>query len=223
MHLSNHTLGLVSLQTQETARPWVMALWHSPFGQFLLYGGLSVHAFCGLAALARRRHYRMPVWEATQMLLGLSIPYLLLVHIVNTRGTRILPASTSITRTKSQTSGLIPGRGSAKSFLFFFGSCAAFGSSTVARCFASWPLRTTCRSAAKRPKATRIACLESVASGVRGLRCSVIATFRFTKTTLSEFGWILGKPGRRLRENVRSLFQGRAPARIATGAYRLRL
>ena len=90
MHLSNHTLGLVSLQAQETARPWVMALWHSPLGQFLLYGGLSVHAFCGLTALARRRHYRMPVWEATQMLLGLSIPYLLLVHIVNTRGTRIL-------------------------------------------------------------------------------------------------------------------------------------
>jgi adenylate cyclase len=90
MHLSNHTLGLVSLQAQETARPWVMALWHSPFGQILLYGSLSVHAFCGLVALARRRHYRMPAWEATQMLLGLSIPYLLLVHIVNTRGTRVL-------------------------------------------------------------------------------------------------------------------------------------
>jgi adenylate cyclase len=90
MHLSNHALGLISVQAQETARPWVMALWHSPFGQLLLYGSLSVHAFCGLAALARRRHYRMPVWEATQMLLGLSIPYLLLVHVVNTRGTRIL-------------------------------------------------------------------------------------------------------------------------------------
>jgi adenylate cyclase len=90
MHLSNHTLGLISLQAQETARPWVMALWHSPFGQILLYGSLSLHAFCGLVALARRRHYRMPAWEAAQMLLGLSIPYLLLVHIVNTRGTRIL-------------------------------------------------------------------------------------------------------------------------------------
>jgi len=90
MHLSNHTLGLISLQAQETARPWVMALWHSPFGQVLLYGSLSVHALCGLAAVARRRQYRMPVWEATQMVLGLAIPYLLLVHIVNTRGTRIL-------------------------------------------------------------------------------------------------------------------------------------
>jgi adenylate cyclase len=90
MHLSNHALGLISLQAQEAARPWVMAIWHSPPGQILLYGSLSVHAFCGLAALARRRHYRMPVWEAMQILLGLSIPYLLLVHIVNTRGTRIL-------------------------------------------------------------------------------------------------------------------------------------
>jgi adenylate cyclase len=90
MHLSNHALGLISLQTQETARPWVMALWHSPPGQILLYGSLATHAFCGLAALARRRQYRMPVWEGTQILLGLAIPYLLLVHIVNTRGTRIL-------------------------------------------------------------------------------------------------------------------------------------
>jgi adenylate cyclase len=90
MHLSNHALGLISLQAQETARPWVMALWHSPPGQILLYGSLTVHAFCGLAALARRRHYRMPPWEAGQILVGLAIPYLLLVHIVNTRGTRIL-------------------------------------------------------------------------------------------------------------------------------------
>jgi adenylate cyclase len=32
----------------------------------------------------------MPAWEAGQILVGLAIPYLLLVHIVNTRGTRIL-------------------------------------------------------------------------------------------------------------------------------------
>ncbi|MEY2540085.1 MAG: adenylate cyclase [Verrucomicrobiota bacterium] len=90
MHLSNHALGLISIQAQETARPWVMALWHSLPGQILLYGSLATHAFCGLAALARRRHYRMPAWEAFQIFLGLAIPYLLLVHIVNTRGTRIL-------------------------------------------------------------------------------------------------------------------------------------
>jgi adenylate cyclase len=67
-----------------------MALWHSLPGQILLYGSLSSHATVALISLVRRRHYRMPAWEATQILLGLAIPYLLLVHIINTRGTRIL-------------------------------------------------------------------------------------------------------------------------------------
>jgi adenylate cyclase len=90
MHLSNHALGLISVHTQESVRPWVMALWHSPPGQVLLYGSLSTHAVIALMILFRRRHYYMPAWEAIQILLGLAIPYLLLVHIVNTRGTRIL-------------------------------------------------------------------------------------------------------------------------------------
>jgi adenylate cyclase len=90
MHLSNHALGLISVRTQEAVRPWVMALWHSPLGQVLLYGSLITHAAIALIILFRRRHYYMPAWEAIQILLGLMIPYLLLVHIVNTRGTRIL-------------------------------------------------------------------------------------------------------------------------------------
>jgi adenylate cyclase len=90
MHLSNHALGLISIHAQEAARPWVMALWHSPPGQVLLYGSLSIHAAVALIVLFRRRTIYMPAWEAIQILLGLTIPYLLLVHIVNTRGTRIL-------------------------------------------------------------------------------------------------------------------------------------
>src|SRR2546427_4567922 len=90
MHLSNHALGLISLRAQEAVRPWVMMLWHSPPGQVLLYGSLSIHAIVALVVLVRRRQYRMPAWEAMQILLGIAIPYLLLVHIVNTRGTRIL-------------------------------------------------------------------------------------------------------------------------------------
>jgi adenylate cyclase len=90
MHLSNHALGLISVHAQEAVRPWVMALWHSPPGQVLLYGSLSTHAVIALLILFRRRVYYMPAWEAIQILLGLAIPYLLLVHIVNTRGTRIL-------------------------------------------------------------------------------------------------------------------------------------
>ena len=90
MHLCNHALGLISMDAQEAARPYVMALWHSLPGQVLLYGSLVIHAFMALIALAQRREFRMAPWELTQILLGLAIPYLLLVHIVNTRGTRIL-------------------------------------------------------------------------------------------------------------------------------------
>ena len=90
LHLLNHSLGLVSVHAQESARPWVMGFWHSWPGQVLLYGSLIVHSGIGLSTLIRRRHYRMPLWEGLQILLGLAIPYLLLVHITNTRGTRIL-------------------------------------------------------------------------------------------------------------------------------------
>ena len=90
MHLANHALGLISVHAQEAVRPWVMALWHSPPGQLLLYGSLSSHATVALVSLVRRRHYCLRAWEAAQNVLGLAIPYLLLVHIVNTRGTRIL-------------------------------------------------------------------------------------------------------------------------------------
>ena len=66
LHLSNHALGLISLQAQESARPYFMAFWHSPPGQVLLYGSLIVHAGCGLAAIARRRVYAGPPWKQSR-------------------------------------------------------------------------------------------------------------------------------------------------------------
>src|SRR4051794_27068788 len=90
MHLSNHALGLVSVRAQEAARPYFMWFWHSPVGQVLLYGSLILHALLAFYSLLRRRHFRMPRWELLQIVLGFAIPYLLLLHITNTRGTRIL-------------------------------------------------------------------------------------------------------------------------------------
>jgi adenylate cyclase len=89
MHLANHSLGLISLQAQESARPWIMTAWQSWLGQLVLYGSLFTHAGLGLQSLTQRRHFRIPLWEKAQLALGLLIPYLLLVHIMNTRGTRI--------------------------------------------------------------------------------------------------------------------------------------
>jgi len=84
-HYLNHALGLVSLGALEDGRLWFLALWRNPVGTLALYGALLTHFSLALWSLYRRRHLRMPAWEATQLLLGLSIPPLLISHIVNNR------------------------------------------------------------------------------------------------------------------------------------------
>ncbi len=84
-HFTNHALGLVSLETMEAGRLWFLALWRSPLGTVALYGALLTHFALALVSIYRRRHLRMPVWEAMQLGLGLAIPPLLISHIVGTR------------------------------------------------------------------------------------------------------------------------------------------
>jgi adenylate cyclase len=84
-HYANHALGLVSLQAMEEGRVWFLALWRNPIGSLALYGALLTHLSLALRSLYRRRHFRMPPWEATQLLLGLAIPPLLAGHVVGTR------------------------------------------------------------------------------------------------------------------------------------------
>jgi adenylate cyclase len=84
-HLLNHALGLVSLAAMDAARPWFLALWRNPAGTLLLYGSLLTHLALALWSLYRRRHLRMPAWEASQLLLGLSVPPLLISHVIGTR------------------------------------------------------------------------------------------------------------------------------------------
>jgi adenylate cyclase len=84
-HLLNHALGLVSLEAMEAGRLWFLALWRSRLGTAALYGALLTHVLLAFWSLYRRRHLRMPAWEATQLGLGLVIPPLLISHIVGTR------------------------------------------------------------------------------------------------------------------------------------------
>src|SRR5262245_10146519 len=74
----------------EAGRWWFLALWRSLPGTLVLYGALATHFGLALYSLARRRHFRMPAWEATQILLGLSIPPLLMAHVVGTRGAHLM-------------------------------------------------------------------------------------------------------------------------------------
>src|SRR2546425_401035 len=85
LHLSNHALGLVSLETMEAGQRWFTALWRSRLGTLALYGAFTVHGVLALWLLYRRGSLRMPGWEAAQYGLGLALPALLAIHVVGTR------------------------------------------------------------------------------------------------------------------------------------------
>ena len=84
-HFSNHALGLISLDAMAWGRVWFLALWRNPIGTTALYGALLVHWLLGLWLIYRRRTLRMPAWEATQIVLGLAVPPLLVYHVAGTR------------------------------------------------------------------------------------------------------------------------------------------
>jgi adenylate cyclase len=84
-HFLNPALGLVSVAAAEAGRWWFLALWRTPPATLLLYAALLTHPILGLLALYRRRTLRMPLGEATQLILGLTIPLLLAGHVVGTR------------------------------------------------------------------------------------------------------------------------------------------
>jgi adenylate cyclase len=84
-HLLNHALGLVSLAAMQEGSRIFALLWRTPPGTLALYGAFFTHFGLVLAALYRRRTLRMPAREAWQVVLGLSIPFLLISHVVGTR------------------------------------------------------------------------------------------------------------------------------------------
>ena len=84
-HLANQALGLVSLEAMDTGRTWFVALWRNPGGTAALYGALLIHAVLSLWSVYQRHHFRLPTWEVLQILLGLTIPFLLASHVVGTR------------------------------------------------------------------------------------------------------------------------------------------
>src|SRR4249920_754904 len=84
-HFLNHALGVVSIDAMDRLRALLAAWWRSPAGTALLYGALLTHFALALISLYRRTTLRMPFWEATQLVLGLAVPPLLIAHIVGTR------------------------------------------------------------------------------------------------------------------------------------------
>jgi adenylate cyclase len=84
-HFVNHSLGLFSVETMDRALEHIYDYWGSPLGGVVLYGAFATHYCLALWALWLRRSLRMPFAEAAQMILGFSIPFFLVDHILQTR------------------------------------------------------------------------------------------------------------------------------------------
>jgi len=84
-HFLNHACGILRVPTMDAIRVVLLWPWRTTVGQTLLYGSLLVHGSLGFFAILRRRHLWIPPAELTQILLGLSIPPLIIIHAVNVR------------------------------------------------------------------------------------------------------------------------------------------
>ena len=83
-HLANHALGLISLDAMGAGRDIFLALWRNPAGNALLGAAAATHVALAFWSIYHRRTLRMPLAEASQLLLGLAIPLLVTGHIQGT-------------------------------------------------------------------------------------------------------------------------------------------
>lgn len=84
-HFLNHALGIFGVAVMEEAQAWRYGVWHSWPGTIALYAAMIVHPLFALLRVAQRRTFRMPAREMIQIALGLTIPFLLVDHVIATR------------------------------------------------------------------------------------------------------------------------------------------
>ncbi len=84
-HFTNHALGNFSFALMQEALQYHLAWWRNPVITLLFYGAAAVHFLLGLWALYQRRHFRYATAEIIQLVLGLSIPLLLITHFAGVR------------------------------------------------------------------------------------------------------------------------------------------
>jgi adenylate cyclase len=83
-HNLNHALGLISLDAMEWGRGPFLAFWRFPPVELLFFLAAIAHFLLGSRALYNRHSLSMPFWEGAQIVLGLAIPPLLMLHFLGT-------------------------------------------------------------------------------------------------------------------------------------------
>ncbi len=84
-HLLNHALGLISLDAAEAGMTIAVEVWYSLPGTILLYGAFVIHFMMALVAVYERRTFRLPPLELLRIVLGFTMPILLIGHAASTR------------------------------------------------------------------------------------------------------------------------------------------
>ena len=84
LHLSNLSLGLISLAAMDVARPYLTGFWTGPVTGLILLLALLTHYFLGLWSVYQRPRITGTVQDTVQALSGLFVIPLMAVHAVGT-------------------------------------------------------------------------------------------------------------------------------------------
>ena len=84
-HFLNHALGLVSLDAMHEMQAWRKVVTRSWLGSGLLLAAFLIHIPLALYKISQRLTWKLPIWEAAQVLSGLSIPLFLITDRKSTR------------------------------------------------------------------------------------------------------------------------------------------
>jgi adenylate cyclase len=84
-HFLNHALGNISLDALAAGVYYHTEFWQFPPVGIALYTAVLVHGGLGLWALYQRRQFSWKAIEPLQLTLGLSIPALVVMHVVGAR------------------------------------------------------------------------------------------------------------------------------------------
>jgi len=84
-HFLNHALGNISLEALADGVRLHTAFWQFPPVAIVFYAAGLTHTALGIWALYERRQFRWKTTELLQLLLGLSIPVLIISHVLGIR------------------------------------------------------------------------------------------------------------------------------------------
>ena len=85
-HFLNHALGLVSLDAMHAMQGWRKVVTRSWPGSVILLAAFLIHIALALYKIALRLTWKLPFWEAAQIVTGISIPLFLITQVIFNRG-----------------------------------------------------------------------------------------------------------------------------------------